>query len=242
VAGARLTLQERAQIEVLFGQGLSFPQIAAVINRDRTTVWREVSRNHSYKGNYLKGEGAWHPRGRGGGHGARDGTGAGLGGAYRWKYSHRLAHHKANARARRRRPLKLRRISGRTWPPLAQLVRETLAMRWSPVQIARWLRSQFPDQPELWVSHETIYQAIYYQARGGMRDELSRQIRLRTGRATRRPQSRLAAAARSAKPWVGDLHISTRPAEVADRAVPGHWESQCLCQAAVAGAGGSGSW
>jgi IS30 family transposase len=236
VPGARLTSQERAQIEVLFGQGLTFPQIAAAIGRDRTTVWREVRRNHSYKGNYLSGEGAWHPRGRGRPDRRRGGAGVGLGGVYRWKYCHRMAQRKAEQRARRPRPCQLRRGAGGGWPPLAQLVREKLAQRWSPVQIARWLRTEFADQPELWVSHETIYQAIYYQARGGMRDELSRQIRLRTGRVSRRRQSRLATAARSAKPWVRDLHISTRPAEVADRAVPGHWEGDLIIGARGASA------
>jgi transposase, IS30 family len=213
-------------IEALFGQGLTFPEIAEAIGRDRSTVWREVSRNNSHKGTKLTGEGAWHPRGRGR-HRPEPGAGAGLGGAYRWKYCHRMAQRKADRRACRRRQHKLRRRAG-TWPPLAALVREKLALRWSPVQIARWLRAEFPDQPELWVSHETIYQAIYYQARGGMRDELSRQIRLRTGRVARRAQSRLATAARSAKPWVGELHISARPAEVADRAVPGHWEGDLV--------------
>jgi IS30 family transposase len=100
--------------------------------------------------------------------------------------------------------------------------------RWSPGQIARCQRQQYPDQPERWVSHETIYQAIFYQARGGIRDELTRQIALRSGRAARKPQSRIASAARSAKPWTADFHISTRPAEVADRAVPGHWEGDLL--------------
>ncbi|WP_414695822.1 helix-turn-helix domain-containing protein, partial [Oryzihumus sp.] len=51
--GARLSEQERAQIEVLFGQGLTFPQIAAVIGRDRSTVWREVTRNHAYRGGHV---------------------------------------------------------------------------------------------------------------------------------------------------------------------------------------------
>ncbi|MFC7757330.1 transposase [Catellatospora bangladeshensis] len=112
--------------------------------------------------------------------------------------------------------------------PLWHLVRERLAMRWSPVQVARSLRMDFPEQPEHWVSHETIYQAIYYQARGGMREELARQVALRSGRAERRPQSRAASAGRGAKPWIRDLHISTRPAEAADRAVPGHWEGDLI--------------
>ncbi|GEM_PF-1824351 len=70
------------------------------------------------------------------------------------------------------------------------------------------------------MSHETIYQAVYYQARGGVRAELARQVALRSGRAKRHRQTHLADATRG-KPWVRDFHISTRPAEVADRAVPG---------------------
>jgi transposase, IS30 family len=226
MSGMRLTLQERAQIEVLFGQGLTFPQIAVVIGRDRTTVWREVNRNNAYKGAYVA-TGARHPDGP-----QRwipgQGRVAGLGGAYRWKYCHRHAQTRADTRARRPRSGKLRPGWGKPWPPLWQDVKSKLIERWSPVQIARWLREEYPDQPERWVSHETIYQAIFYQARGGMRQELARQIALRSGRAARRPQTRLAAAGRGAKPWVRDFHISTRPAEVEDRAVPGHWEGDLV--------------
>jgi IS30 family transposase len=221
--GARLTSQERAQIEVLFGQGHTFPQIAAAIGRDRSTVWREIRRNHVHKGGRVP-DGARHPGRRG-----RDGPG--LGGLYRWKYSHRRAQQRADERARRPRPGRLRPAWGRPWPPLWALVREKLRLRWSPVQISRWLPTEFPDRPELWVSHETIYQAIYYQARGGLRQELARQVALRSGRAARRPQSRQAAAdraGRGVRAWVRDFHISTRPAEAADRAVPGHWEGDLL--------------
>ena len=85
------------------------------------------------------------------------------------------------------------------------------------------------------MSHETIYQAVYYQARGGMRAELARQVALRSGRTRRRRQARLADATRG-KPWVGELNISTRPAEVADRAVPGHWEGDLVIGAGQASA------
>lgn len=221
--GKRLTSQERAQIEVLFGQGLRFSQIASAIGRDRTTVWREVARNNAYLGAYVPG-GAWHPRGRA----AANLAGQRWGGAYQWKYCHRHAQRRSEARARRPRDGRLRARRSRTMAPLWHLVRERLAQRWSPVQVARSLRIDFPEQPERWVSHETIYQAIYYQARGGMREELSRQVALRSGRAARKPQSRAAAAGRGAKPWIRDLHISTRPAEAADRAVPGHWEGDLI--------------
>ena len=218
--GARLTSEERAQIEALYGQGLSFPQIAAVIGRDRSTVWREVTRNGRGSGRFAV-PGTAHPRR----------PTAGWGSPYRRRYSHQQAQQRASQRARRPRAGKLRPAWGRPYPPLWSTVRELLGQRWSPVQIARWLRRQYPNQPERWVSHETIYQTIYFQARGGLRQELTRQVALRSGRKKRRPQSRQAAAdraARSSRPWVRDFHISTRPAEVTDRAVPGHWEGDLI--------------
>ncbi|GIG03295.1 hypothetical protein Cci01nite_83880 [Catellatospora citrea] len=148
--------------------------------------------------------------------------------AYRFKYCHRFAQRRAGERALRPREGRLRARRGRTMAPLWDVVRERLAQRWSPVQVARSLRADFADRPEHWVSHETIYQAIYFQARGGMREELARQVALRSGRAVRKPQSRVAAAGRGAKPWIRDLNISTRPAEVTDRAVPGHWEGDLI--------------
>jgi IS30 family transposase len=112
-------------------------------------------------------------------------------------------------------------------PVLRELVLAGLRQRWSPQQIAAWLRIEFPDRQEMQVSHETVYQAIYLQARGNLRAELSRQVALRSGRARRRPRAEAAGAIRSQRPWLG-LNISARPAEVADRAVPGHWEGDLL--------------
>jgi IS30 family transposase len=111
-----------------------------------------------------------------------------------------------------------------------------LRQRWSPQQIAEWLKARFPDRPEMWVSHETIYQALYLQGRGNLRAELTRQIALRSGRTRRRRQSRAArtdgaadGAARSNRAWITDeFHLSARPAEATDRAVPGHWEGDLL--------------
>ncbi len=111
--------------------------------------------------------------------------------------------------------------------PLRERVLQLLRQRWSPQQIAARLRVDFPDQPEMHVSHETIYQAIYLQARGNLRAEVARQVALRSGRTARRPRPGAAAAIRSARPWLG-LTISERPAEVDDRAVPGHWEGDLL--------------
>jgi IS30 family transposase len=105
---------------------------------------------------------------------------------------------------------------------------ELLAQRWSPRQIQGRLRREYPDQPEHWVSHETIYQAIYVQSRGNLRAELGRQLALRSGRARRRAAPAAAAAVRSARPWAVGLNISARPPEAADRAVPGHWEGDLI--------------
>jgi IS30 family transposase len=233
--GSRLSVQERAQIEVLFGRGLSFPQIAAVLGRDRSTVWREVARNNIHAGAGVQ-TGVWHPGPvRQGGRRDRVRSRRWRG-PYRWKYCYRRAQLHAERRARRPRSGKLRPAWGRSWPPMWEVVRDKLRQRWSPTQISRWLRRRFPDQPELWVSHETIYQAIFFQARGGMRQELDRQVALRSGRATRRPQSRTARAGRGRRPWVTDFHISTRPAEAADRAVPGHWEGDLIIGARGASA------
>jgi IS30 family transposase len=233
--GKRLSGAERAQIEVLFGQGLSFPQIAVVIGRDRTTVWREVGRNNVHTGARVP-TGVWHPDARRSRYQPGRGYGGRRDGLYRWKYCHRTAQRKADRRARRPRTGKLRPRWGQPMPPLWQVVKDKLAQRWSPVQIGRWLRAEYPESPEYWVSHETIYRAIYFQARGGLRQELARQVALRSGRTARRSQSRAAAAGRGHKPWVVDFHISTRPAEAADRAVPGHWEGDLLIGARGASA------
>jgi transposase, IS30 family len=121
---------------------------------------------------------------------------------------------------------------------LRRVVLDLLERRYSPQQIAGWLRSAHPDEPEMWVSHETIYQAIYVQSRGNLRAELSRQVALRSGRARRRAQPAAAGPVRSGRPWLG-LHISERPAEAADRAVPGHWEGDLVEGGARAGSGGA---
>jgi transposase, IS30 family len=98
-----------------------------------------------------------------------------------------------------------------------------LEQRWSPQQIARRLKREYPDEPEMWVSHETIYQSLFVQGRGSLRKELHRC--LRSGRATRRPRNRRANGAGHIPNMV---MISERPAEVEDRAVPGHWEGDLI--------------
>ncbi|MDT4933533.1 MAG: hypothetical protein QOK11_1425, partial [Pseudonocardiales bacterium] len=106
---------------------------------------------------------------------------------------------------------------------LRRWVQAKLELKWSPEQISRTLRVEFADRPEMWVSHETIYQSIYVQSRGALRRELA--VCLRTGRAIRRPKRRAEERRGRIKAMV---LISERPAEVADRAIPGHWEGDLI--------------
>jgi IS30 family transposase len=126
------------------------------------------------------------------------------------------AHREACVAARRPKATKLGAC-----PRLRAQVVEDLERWWSPKQIARRLERAFPDDPEMRVSHETIYKSLYVQGRGELRRELARC--LRTGRAQRRPQGRVP------KGRITDMvMISERPAEVEDRAVPGHWEGDLI--------------
>jgi transposase, IS30 family len=97
-----------------------------------------------------------------------------------------------------------------------------LSLEWSPEQISARLKVEFPDRPEMRVSPETIYQSLYVQGRGALRRELARH--LRTGRDVRRPRRAVDGRGRLA----GTVSISERPAEAADRAVPGHWEGDMI--------------
>lgn len=123
------------------------------------------------------------------------------------------------ARARRRKVCKLA-----TRPALRDIVGEKLADRWSPQQIAGWLKATYPNDPEMQVSHETIYRTLFIQSRGALRKELTKH--LRTGRVIRRPAGTRLPDGRGGRP--GILHISERPAEAEDRAVPGHWEGDLV--------------
>jgi IS30 family transposase len=105
---------------------------------------------------------------------------------------------------------------------LREIVQRDLERRYSPEQIAGRLRIRFSDDPEMWVSTETIYQSLYVSSRGALRRELTKC--LRTGRALRKPGPR--AAARNRPPDM--INIAQRPPQADDRAVPGHWEGDLL--------------
>lgn len=143
---------------------------------------------------------------------------AGNGGARRYRAV--VADRAALRRARRPKSAKLAVQS-----ELCTLVESKLELRWSPQQISGWLSETFPDRPEMQVSHETIYLSLFVQSRGALRKELTRY--LRRGQATRRPRGRRAYDGGRGK-IRAMVHISERPAEAEDRAVPGHWEGDLV--------------
>lgn len=129
------------------------------------------------------------------------------------------AEQTAAKRARRPKPEKLA-----TFPRLRREVERRLSERWSPQQIAARLVSDYPDDLEMRVSHETIYRSLFVQARAALRKELT--ACLRTGRTQRCSQKR------TEHSGTGRLRnmvmISERPAEASDRAIPGHWEGDLI--------------
>jgi transposase, IS30 family len=133
------------------------------------------------------------------------------------RYVPSLAQEQTWVRARRPR---LRKLDGLA---LRQQVKSMLADRFSPEQIAGRLKVEHPKNPEMQVSHETIYQALYVQGRGSLRMEVA--SALRSGRVTRRPQRPEGPRPQRFRDMV---MISDRPPEIEDRAVPGHWEGDLI--------------
>ena len=198
----RLSLEEREEIAALVQREVSKREIARHLGRAPSTITRELDRNCSRR---------YRTRAQL----------AGRAGPVRTRlhpYRASRAQHRAEQRARRPKPLKLD-----THPQLRARVEAKLKRKLSPEQISQELREEFPQSPEMWVSDETIYKAIFVQGKGLLKQEVARN--LRTGRAVRRPH-RTTGERRGRR--TGILNVSERPAEVEDRAVPGHWEGDLI--------------
>jgi IS30 family transposase len=210
-SGRYLSLEERLAIADLHLEGKGVRDIAAALNRAPSTISRELQRNGSMD-NLSSSSGR---------------TNSGARRVPRWRrYAPYAAQKHAELRARRPKGCKL------DHPPLVEVVEDRLERKWSPEQIRDELCRLFPDQPEMQVSHETIYQSLFVQGRGHLRADLHKQ--LRTGRAMRRPRG----SGKAAKANLTDvISISERPAEAEDRAVPGHWEGDLIlgtnCRSAI---------
>ena len=136
-------------------------------------------------------------------------------------------HYRANAADeaawdRARRPKRCRLAVNRR---LQRIVAKKLSVEWSPEQISGWLKEEYPDSPSMQISHEAIYRSLFVQARGVLKKELVRHLR------TRRMMRRSQKASTCGQPRgqiIDAISIRERPAEVEDRAVPGHWEGDLI--------------
>lgn len=183
--GRRLSFAEREEIACLRAAGSGVREIARLLNRDPSTISRELRR---------------------------------LSLSSLQPYRASTAQADADVKAKRPKSAKLA-----TNLVLRRHVQAKLELNHSPEQISRRLRQDYPDDPEMQVSPEAIYQSIYVQGRGGLHRELAKH--LRTGRVRRVPRRR-DGERRGRIP--GMINISERPVEVADRAVPGHWEGDLI--------------
>jgi IS30 family transposase len=215
-----LSFVEREEIAVLHAQGSGVRETARRLGRSPSTVSRELRRNAATRGGGLE-------------------------------YRATTAQWHADRRARRPKVAKLAandalrqyvqdRLSGTITAPDGAAVPgpavrwigrrhgrrqdRRWATSWSPEQIANRLQVDFPDDESMRISHEAIYQALYVQGRGALRRDLA--ACLRTGRALRVPRAR--SQGRGKKFISPEIMISERPAEVDDRAVPGHWEGDLI--------------
>ena len=219
-SGRYLTFAEREELAIQRAQGAGVRAIARQMGRSGSTISRELRRNAATRG------------------GALD-------------YRATTAQWHAERAARRPKPAKLAlnamlrayvqdRLAGIVVAPSGAAVlgptvlwkgrrhgprkERRWASAWSPEQIAHRLQHDFPHDETMRISHEAIYQSLYVQGRGALRRELT--ACLRTGRALRVPRARSQGRGKSF--IVPEVMISERPAEVADRAVPGHWEGDLI--------------
>jgi IS30 family transposase len=221
VSGRYLSFPEREDIALLKAQQLGVREIARRTGRDPSTISRELRRNAStrtYGLDYKASIAQWHAERR----------------ARRPKTAKLVTNHKLRQYVQERLEGAVLGADGRTalgpagpaWKGRNKPHRadRRWVQGWSPQQIANRLRVDHPDDESMRISHEAIYQALYVESRGALKRELV--ACLRTGRALRVPRARS-----KQKAWAHvtpEVLISERPAEVEDRAVPGHWEGDLL--------------
>ncbi|MGH3629625.1 MAG: IS30 family transposase [Sciscionella sp.] len=210
----RLSLQDRIKVECGVRMNESLRSIGNRLGRPASTIKYEIDINGDSRGGRKSGYRRKHA------FGARQ-----SGRSAEGHYDALVAQARSDQRARRPKPGKLA-LSDR----LHDEVQARLLEEHSPEQIAKRLPMNFPDDMEMRVSHETIYQSIYVQGKGNLRRELH--TCLRTGRALRKPQRR-PSERRGRIPNM--VNISERPPEVEDRAVPGHWEGDLILGSTASG-------
>lgn len=221
LSGRYLSFREREEIAILHARELGVRAIASTLGRDPSTISRELRRNAATRCGgfeYRATTAQWHADRR-----ARRPKAAKLveNEALRTWVQERLSGQVCTADGIPVAGPRVAPWNGRRHGPRKDR-RWTRA--WSPEQIARRLPIEFPDDQSMRISHEANYQALYVQGRGALRRELV--ACLRTGRALRVPRTR--AHNRGRKGIPPELLISERPAEVEDRAVPGHWEGDLI--------------
>jgi len=218
-SGRYLSFAEREEVAILKAQNHGVREISRRVGRHPSTISRELRRNtatRSGKVEYRASVAQWKAE-----------TAAKRPKAAKLAVDPRLRDYVQDKLAG---VLRARDGTGLTGPDVAPWKGRNKPHRqdrrwskaWSPQQIANRLRIDFPDDESMRISHEAIYQALYIQGRGALKRELV--ACLRTGRALRVPRAR--SSNKSGGHVTADVVISQRPAEVADRAVPGHWESQ----------------
>lgn len=220
VSGRYLSFEEREEIAILRAQACGVREIARRTGRSPSTISRELRRNAStreYATPYRATTAQWHAERR----------------ARRPKVAKLAANDRLRDYVQDRLAGKIVRpdgelVAGPTVPFIGRRHGRRADRRWgkawSPEQIANRLRVDFPDDESMRISHEAIYQALYIQGRGALKRELV--ACLRTGRALRVPRART--RGKGKKFITPEILISERPAEVEDRAVPGHWEGDLI--------------
>ena len=220
LSGRYLSFAEREEIAILHARECGVREIARRTARSPSTISRELRRNAATRGGSLEYRATaaqWHADRR----------------ARRPKIAKLAADDALRAYVQDRLAGTITRPDGAAVPGPdvrwagrrhGRRADRRWATSWSPEQIANRLRTDFPDDESMRVSHEAIYQALYVQGRGALRRELT--ACLRTGRALRVPRART--RGRGKKFVTPEVMISQRPAEAADRAVPGHWEGDLI--------------